>query len=666
MKHRKQSRQGLFVFLIIFAAAVLQSLCSLETFPTTVCAFGAGAAAGFVLAHGKRLIIPAIIGYLSAVAFIGAVLAFEAAALGLWLLLSKAAILFVTLQIGASLANRLKLAKSFATSPLEGTLSALLVAFSLAVVFGGLRLGVHLLFIEGATLSIPFFSANLLGAFTGFATLAPLIFLSEHRDGPLKLHSLRRGLGLSLFLVLFVAVFAGLASEILIPLLPNLYLFIAFFLLAAYHFTYRIIAALTIPFMSAVVFFILDGDPHTYAFAHQVFTLTAFFLVLVTTTLALKFFRDHNERTAEAVMETTQDLDRMLRYIRGFLSLSREILADKQSYRAFATRTYEIVTLLFPNADAAFGYHEREGEISMAFADHYTTKHVPYLYELHAPEDMEREEVLFHSDIHTLLHKLYGPQLSLTETQTFARCYLIFSFTPKHRFIIGLDYFDPEKVTAARGKRMKSFTNLLNKLFWKNHLTTQTMRMKEDIILTLAKSLELYDTYTKRHAEDVARLATKIAEHLEVSKEQLDNLYWAGLLHDIGKLGIPSYILNKSGSLDEEEYETIKRHVTLGADTLEGAEDLSHISAFVRDHHEWWDGSGYPDGKQGEQISLGGRILAVADAIVTMKDYRPYQESLSIERIVSELRAHRGKQFAPDAVDAALALIDQGVLNTLA
>jgi diguanylate cyclase (GGDEF)-like protein len=180
-------------------------------------------------------------------------------------------------------------------------------------------------------------------------------------------------------------------------------------------------------------------------------------------------------------------------------------------------------------------------------------------------------------------------------------------------------------------------------------------------IRVLARAVDAKDHSTREHSERVADLAVQIAIALGWSMERTAELRDAGLLHDVGKIGIPDAVLLKPGSLSDAEYELIKSHPALGARI---ASDVlsDEQQAWVRGHHERFDGRGYPDGLSGEQIPEGARILALADSWDVMTSVRSYRETWSLDEALLDCRAESGRQFWPDAVDALELLVDAGAL----
>ena len=151
-----------------------------------------------------------------------------------------------------------------------------------------------------------------------------------------------------------------------------------------------------------------------------------------------------------------------------------------------------------------------------------------------------------------------------------------------------------------------------------------------DVLQGLVIAVDTKDRYTKRHSEDVARYAVFLAERMGLDDETRRTIHLAGLLHDIGKIGIPDVILRKPSKLTADEYAMFKQHVALGDAIVRDVPNVDLVRAGIRHHHERWDGDGYLEGLEGEEIPLIGRILAVADAFSAMTTTRPYRKALPI------------------------------------
>jgi diguanylate cyclase (GGDEF)-like protein len=189
-----------------------------------------------------------------------------------------------------------------------------------------------------------------------------------------------------------------------------------------------------------------------------------------------------------------------------------------------------------------------------------------------------------------------------------------------------------------------------------------TEREQEHHESTLASALALAvdakDSYTRSHCQTVSQLCAVIATELGLDGERVARVRLAGLLHDVGKIGVPDAILNKPAALTDAEFEVMKRHSLLGGDIVEAAE-MHDEARWVRHHHERFDGSGYPDALAGDEIPLESRIILVADAFEAMTSDRPYRKAPGVEFAVGELQRHAGAQFDPQVVAALCGALDR-------
>src|ERR1700690_2560163 len=171
-----------------------------------------------------------------------------------------------------------------------------------------------------------------------------------------------------------------------------------------------------------------------------------------------------------------------------------------------------------------------------------------------------------------------------------------------------------------------------------------------ETVTSLAFAIDAKDQYTQGHSQKVSAYAVILAQELGIDQAEVEEIRLAGLLHDIGKVGIPESILNKSGPLDAAEWKTMKTHTELGARILEPLETMARIRLMVRHHHEFYDGSGYPDRLKGEAIPYGSRVIAIADSYDTITSERSYKKGRSPEEAFSELERCAATQFDPAIV----------------
>jgi len=170
-------------------------------------------------------------------------------------------------------------------------------------------------------------------------------------------------------------------------------------------------------------------------------------------------------------------------------------------------------------------------------------------------------------------------------------------------------------------------------------------------VISLANAMDARDSYTGDHSQRMADMASLVGKEMGLTPEDIETLHWSGILHDIGKIGVPDKILNKKGPLTKKEWGIMQEHPVIGAQIVAPVKYLAKVSPIIRAHHEKIDGTGYPLGLEGEDIPLGSRILAVVDAYVAIRDKRVYSEAHTHEEAIAELRRSCGTQFDSKIVD---------------
>ncbi len=189
--------------------------------------------------------------------------------------------------------------------------------------------------------------------------------------------------------------------------------------------------------------------------------------------------------------------------------------------------------------------------------------------------------------------------------------------------------------------------------------TRENERLFIHVVSALASAIDAKDTYTNGHSGRVARYAREIAKRAGYTGSRLQNIYIMGILHDVGKIGIPDTVINKTAKLTDEEYNMIKKHPVMGAVILEKIKEIPRLAEGARWHHERYDGKGYPDGLSGEEIPEEARIIAVADAYDAMTSHRSYHKPFTQEYVRSEIEKGMGTQFDPKFAKLMLQMIDE-------
>jgi len=220
--------------------------------------------------------------------------------------------------------------------------------------------------------------------------------------------------------------------------------------------------------------------------------------------------------------------------------------------------------------------------------------------------------------------------------------------------------FDAPEVALVESVAV-SAGQTLERIWAQNERDELIGRLKDSFVGTaeaLANALEAKDDYTANHASEVADLAVEVGRALGLGEQQLEDLRYGAIFHDIGKIAIPDAILQKPGPLDAEEREVMMRHPEIGAQIVEPIPFLSvDVKRMVRHDHEHFDGSGYPDGLAGEAIPLGARIILVVDSFHAMTSDRPYRKAMAKPDAVAEIARNSGSQFDPAIVSAFIRVV---------
>lgn len=185
----------------------------------------------------------------------------------------------------------------------------------------------------------------------------------------------------------------------------------------------------------------------------------------------------------------------------------------------------------------------------------------------------------------------------------------------------------------------------------------ENQQMLIHIVQTLAGTIDAKDTYTNGHSSRVADYSREIARRFGYSESEMNDIYMMGLLHDIGKIGVPDAVINKPGRLTDEEFEIIKKHPVMGANILKNITEKKELAIGARSHHERYSGGGYPDGLKGEEIPEQARIIAVADSYDAMTSCRSYRDPMPQDKVRFEIMRGRGTQFDPRFADIMLQMI---------
>lgn len=366
----------------------------------------------------------------------------------------------------------------------------------------------------------------------------------------------------------------------------------------------------------------------------------------------LKHLNTELEETNRELETSYKKIEKLNSSILKILELSSFFSAPKLMERDFEKKVLDLaLEIIEPAENGSIYLFDENNNAKMVFAKGYDYEKINEL-------NLKKNDLIVpeKTEIIKNIHKINKNKMSSKKFTTFIKLggnlkeTLITPITFNNELfgIITLDiennsplknYEDYHtKIMDYFGKTFAGFLKMLN-------FIKQEGKFHKDIALTLVKTLEYYDNYTRGHSERVANWASLIAEKMNLSKYKIEQIYWAGILHDIGKIFVPQSILNKAGKLSPEEFEKIKLHPIKGEELLKKVEGMEEISQIIRHHHERYDGKGYPDGLSGENIPIESRILAVVDSFDAMISERPYKKPLTNEEAIYELKRMSLKQF---------------------
>jgi putative nucleotidyltransferase with HDIG domain len=229
--------------------------------------------------------------------------------------------------------------------------------------------------------------------------------------------------------------------------------------------------------------------------------------------------------------------------------------------------------------------------------------------------------------------------------------------------MFGLDKLSGEFDTVD-SKLLNSIANE-SAIYLENAMLYEDVRgLMMGLLHAMISAVDAKDTYTCGHSERVALLSRRLAKEARLTEHEVERIYMAGLLHDVGKIGVPEAVLQKAGKLTDEEFAEIKKHPEIGARILRDIKQIEDIIPGVLHHHERWDGRGYPMGLSGDSIPLMGRIICLADCFDAMTSSRTYRKALPLEHVLAEIKKCAGTQFDPALAEAFLQ-IDPDEITTL-
>jgi len=422
--------------------------------------------------------------------------------------------------------------------------------------------------------------------------------------------------------------------------------------------------------------------------------LLLIFTTLVSYAVTTRIMRDH---IMNEVIKRAESLSRSIASAAGYSSFSQDILGmDTLVFKVKkSNQDVESIAIVDPESEVLVHsdvnkigetYHYSEGRIFKSSTDGTIVKEVSTehgdFYEMISPIVFMEKELgsVVLSINKSVLSRARGDALRriawvfaiILLVGTSTSILLTSSLTrPIKELSIGVEELKQGKRSRMLkvysedelGKLTESFNEMTSLITnQQEELSKYSSELEESYVSTvkvLAAAIDARDHYTLGHSTRVADMSKTMGEAIGLSKEEIEELEIACLFHDVGKIKIPDSILLKEGSLTSIEYTDMKRHAEYGADILSKATSLRKYIPMVRYHHEWYDGTGYPDGLRGDSIPLTAAIIAIADVFDAMTSERPYRKALTEEETLHTIQSLSGKQFHPELTETFIKLIKE-------
>ncbi|QMS85310.1 HD domain-containing phosphohydrolase [Candidatus Xianfuyuplasma coldseepsis] len=505
------------------------------------------------------------------------------------------------------------------------------------------------------------------GSIFGILIFGSLILNSHLHDDSFH-QGTKRTLQAGIFLVVFglitVFVFAEIGHDF--AKFENFQIFIILmYIIASFKFSYRMIFVINIILM--VILNIVAVSFQTgIGYTIEAVEVSLFIMIVSIIASIVRIILLERQENLDLMKQANTNLEQLIVSTNNLLNVENTLPEEVEQFeRNYLERMFLIACTLYPNFDRASCNIKNEDYVEFIAAKGYDIDYLNqmeflskgFVWSFDTPKlirDTDYDIVFENNQKVDDFVERYG---RLKESIRFT----VFRSKTEYAGMSFDIYHDSDKSFKQDDlENFASFQRLMNSYFSIGSLLKNQNQMKDDIVLSLVRTLELYDRYTGGHSEHVATLCANIAKELRLAERDIRNLYWAGIVHDIGKVGVSSDVLNKKGRLTKDEYELIKEHPVYGYKIISQSEGLSDIARIVRHHHEWWNGKGYPDGLQGDQIPFLSQILHICDAVDAMAHNRVYQPKLSNEEIIQQLREGEGQQFSPRVTNVMIQYIQSG------
>lgn len=439
-------------------------------------------------------------------------------------------------------------------------------------------------------------------------------------------------------------------------------LLIPVFIFATIYINYRVLGYLSLIYIGLyqIIYLPQLGPIGLFDFFFSLnvtlFLLVTMSIVLRDRMIELRISYHNNEKTNSKLNGVLESITNLFAF-RSSIDDTSTSFSDE-----YLEKVFDLAISVFNNFDGASCYVEKEGYIHFLKAYKYdkellNNSRIPiaeFTFEVNKPIHVTNAEESIRKKTKER-YKQYKEKTSSIKESVYVGFYL----NENLRGGMSFDKFASNDTVFSSDEIdvFSHFQNTVNHLYQESYSLAEEITIKDSLLVGLVRALEVYDVNTKGHSEEVAKLSNLLAKNFDLTPNEVSEITYAGLLHDIGKIGISQSIINKTTRLLDIEYEVVKGHSKQGYDIIHKLVGMETISNLVLNHHERWDGLGYPNQLSGNENSLGSQIIAIADAVSTMLTGRLYSSKKTVEEVIVELKRCRGTQFSPATVDKMIHIL---------
>ena len=663
-------REFLFMALLLTASVPIGHMFSMNMFNASIIWPTTGFAFAFLFLKRKTVALPVflfiLIGYL-----IGHILFFD---LTFWGVVLQSVLLtisgFVAACVGVRVALKLEVMLSLNVKDIIQAFLVGIIIASVSTLLGNLSL-----FALGSLDTSELWASGLvwfLGDFYGLIIFGlPLVMSLQVDKHPFfNDFNWKEGLFYLIFIVTTFLVFRGDVPHL--SFVFHKYAFIPFAVIMPFFFPIRTAYMFSLLFL--VLMYITEPfylEPNIFVYMSEVNFLL---IILTAIVLTLKLVLLNIKETEKVHLKRQDRLNALIDALQELFGYSKTDSLLEDQLETEASRVFRIVVKIIGNID--YGSCAVVDEHKVTFIDaigfdkdtlnQYDISADHWVKNLEEPRRFVHEEKRFKAksdDEDAIPEAFENDVLSRVKESVFMSVRLGDTMTVELSFDIDRASdatFDTDTLAYFEGLNI-----LLNTFFEASKASLDPSQHTNSMVVSLLKAIDLFDSDTSKHSEHVAFIARHLARIYGLNDHASDVLYWAGIVHDIGKIGFDPSLLNKNGRLTVKEYEILKTHPERGYELLIQSSTLENIAEYVLHHHERYDGQGYPRQLKGEENLKESAILAVAEAVSAMHEERPYSPSMGQDAIIKELREEAGRQFDPEIASLACEAIKEGVLDSL-